>query len=163
MYRYGYYYYMTFEIILYETGEIEFQYQYLDWSGQSASVGIEDSTGTYGSEYSYNEYALTESLAILFDQSPLVVTPRSDETASWDATAMHTLTIGNSQAITDSFDLTYYSDLGWTVALLDSSMAPLVDNNLNGYPDTGDLRTGRVRDILRPGRCARGSPPRPRR
>ncbi len=143
VYRYSYYYYLTFEIILHETGEIWFQYQYTDgWGGDMVTVGIEDSTGELGTEYSYNQDVLYAGLAIMFDTGPIGFTPYSEETASWDATAMHTLMVRNGQAFTDSFDIEYTSMYGWTVTLLDSSMFPLDDNNLNGFPDTGDLLAG---------------------
>jgi uncharacterized repeat protein (TIGR01451 family) len=74
---------ITFEAILYESSNnILFQYQnvefgtsFFNWlvnNGASATVGIEDPTGTVGLEYSYNEPAISSGLAILLEYPTLV-------------------------------------------------------------------------------------------
>lgn len=67
---------ITFEAILYEAGgEIKLQYQDVSGSdpikdfGGSATVGIEDSTGTQGLQYSNNQAIITNNLAISFGKS----------------------------------------------------------------------------------------------
>ena len=65
---------ITFESILYEgTNNILFQYKDVDFgnnspdnNGGSATVGIEDTTGNIGLQYSYNQQLITPGLAILF-------------------------------------------------------------------------------------------------
>jgi uncharacterized repeat protein (TIGR01451 family) len=73
---------ITFEAILYEgTNNILFQYQDVSFgivsgavggdnppydNGGSATVGIEDPTGSIGLQYSFNEQVITSGLAILF-------------------------------------------------------------------------------------------------
>jgi hypothetical protein len=59
---------LTFETILYEDGDIIFQYQELDGTLDSATVGIEDKQGVDGLMYLYNYPALTENEAILFNR-----------------------------------------------------------------------------------------------
>ncbi|MCK5562353.1 MAG: hypothetical protein KAJ51_17265, partial [Thermoplasmata archaeon] len=67
---------ITFEAILYETGgEIKLQYQDTAGSspgqdnGGSATVGIEDSTGNVGLQYSLNSAVITNNLAINFGKN----------------------------------------------------------------------------------------------
>ena len=62
---------VTFEVTLYETtNEMKFQYLDVDFdnsfydNGASATVGIENATGTQGLQYSCNEPALSDGLAI---------------------------------------------------------------------------------------------------
>lgn len=60
---------VDFEILLDEDGSIRLQYRSLDSAmeqGSSASVGIENATGTVGFQYSFNEAALQSNLALEF-------------------------------------------------------------------------------------------------
>ncbi|MCD6382903.1 MAG: hypothetical protein J7L88_00375, partial [Thermoplasmata archaeon] len=63
---------LTYELILYETGEIKLQYKDVvatstSYSnGKRATVGIENEDGTIGLTYSYNQEVITNNLAILF-------------------------------------------------------------------------------------------------
>jgi len=72
---------ITFQLILYEsTDVIKFQYRDVDFSnaawdwGASATVGIEDSSGTVGLEYSYDTPSLSDGMAIEFrtNQAPWI-------------------------------------------------------------------------------------------
>lgn len=56
----------TFELVLSENGEIRFQYSSSDSAGESATVGIENSTGTIGLQYSYLEPTISSGLALSF-------------------------------------------------------------------------------------------------
>lgn len=145
------YYYdlMTFEIILNETGEIWLQYLSLSGEdGYSATVGMENWDSSFGTTYSYNEAALSNNLAIMFEEGELGFGPDRTNRASWGTTSYYTVTLRNGQAMTDSFDIEVdYSYLGWTVELYDEYMTPLADNNLNGIPDTGDVASGDSVDI----------------
>jgi hypothetical protein len=68
---------LTFEAILYE-GSNSILFQYLNMAGStrahgdSATVGIENSAGTTGLQYSCNSATISNSLAILFYMPPLV-------------------------------------------------------------------------------------------
>jgi uncharacterized repeat protein (TIGR01451 family) len=57
---------ITFETVLYENGEILFQYQSLTGTLNSASVGIESYEGLRGLEYEFNQNKLANGRAILF-------------------------------------------------------------------------------------------------
>ena len=132
---------LTFEVILNETGEIWFQY--LDMgteTGPSATAGIENSDGTMGCEYSYGSATLWDGLAVKFERGLIGFGPDAANMADWGTSAVYNIYVTNAQTITDSFDIEIdYSYLGWSVDVYDGSSSPLVDNNLNGIPDTGDL------------------------
>jgi uncharacterized repeat protein (TIGR01451 family) len=57
---------ITFETVLYENGEILFQYQSLTGTLTSASVGIENYAGLRGLQYEFNQDNLANGRAILF-------------------------------------------------------------------------------------------------
>ena len=63
----------TFQALLHESGQIAFQYALVQSgnlnyvSGKSATIGVEDFTGTLAAKYSYNgEQLLTNNQSILF-------------------------------------------------------------------------------------------------
>lgn len=56
----------TFEVVISENGEVVFQYLSLDGLGSSATIGIEDATGTIGHQYSYNQNVLTDGLSVRY-------------------------------------------------------------------------------------------------
>ena len=57
---------LTFEVVLYENGQILYQYQSLTGTLDSNSVGIENSRGDTGLQYSFNQAQLANGRAILF-------------------------------------------------------------------------------------------------
>jgi hypothetical protein len=67
----------TFEVTLFESTD-RMVFQYLDVGsgntsydfGQSATVGIEDATGSFGVEYSYNQPSISNSMAIWIREAP---------------------------------------------------------------------------------------------
>jgi len=67
--------YVRFEVILYENGEILTQYTSIDANdreqGGSATLGIENETGTIALQYSNNEPAITEALAVRYIPPPM--------------------------------------------------------------------------------------------
>lgn len=142
--RLGSTYEMTFEAILNETGEIWFQYLDMNGvTGSSATVGVENSDGTVGSKYSYNQPVLSDSLAVMFSSSTVGITPSSQvEGVHPGDSAFHEVTIINNRAVTDSFDIVCQSDAGWNVELFDQWFNPLTDTNSNGVDDTGDVLSG---------------------
>jgi len=140
---------MTFEVILYETGEIWFQYNTLNgMTGDAATVGIENYDGSDGCQYSYNTATLSDNLAIEFSLSDLSIGPNQQQMASPGATVYYLLTVSNYQDFPDSFDIYYTSVLGWSVMLYDTLLNPLGDNNGNGLPDTGDILPDDSMDIV---------------
>jgi len=139
---------MTFEIILNETGDIWFQYLTLGgYDGYYASVGIENSGGTIGVQYSRYSYALADNLAVRFSQGLVSIGPTQAKTDRPGNTVSYDLTVTNRQAFSDSFAITYNDVAGWTVGLYDSAMAPLTDTDSDGKVDTGTLAPSGKADI----------------
>jgi hypothetical protein len=58
---------MTYELVIYENGDILMQYQTLGTSVNGATVGIENFYGLDGLQYLYNEAGLVNGLAIRYD------------------------------------------------------------------------------------------------
>jgi len=56
----------TFQIIIQENGHIFYQYNTMTGIVNSATVGIENGTGTIGTQYIYNQDGLTNGLAVYF-------------------------------------------------------------------------------------------------
>ena len=107
---------MTFEVILNETGEIWVQYETLSGTtGSSATVGVENSAGTVGCQYSYNSAVLSDGLAIMFEKGPMGFGPAQTESVIPGDTAYFSLTLTNNQISADSFDITNVSTNGWLV------------------------------------------------
>lgn len=67
---------ISFQLVLYEgSNRIGYQYQSVDFgnasynAGLSATVGVENSTGSMGTQYSYNQASLSAQKALLFTPS----------------------------------------------------------------------------------------------
>lgn len=133
---------LTFEMILNETGEIWLQYYSMSGvDGSSATVGIEDATGDFGCQYSYDEAVLTDGLVVMFETGPLGFGPDQTASAYASSSSGFWVALTNAQSFDDSFDITNTSELGWPVFVTDGSN-PLTDNNGNGISDTGDIPAG---------------------
>lgn len=143
---------MKFEAILNETGEVWFQYNYLNGlTGSSATVGIENAAGTDGCQYSYGVPSLSDGLAIRFSQGSFSIGPGQSKGGMSGTAVSYNLTITNRQASSDSFDLTVASALGWSVTLYDSTgMVPLTDTNgdASGHPDSGSVPAAGTFDFV---------------
>ena len=64
---------MDAEVVLYENGRILTQYRNLDSSreeGDSATIGIENESGTVALQYSFNEASVSNGLAVLYRLPP---------------------------------------------------------------------------------------------
>ncbi len=134
---------MTMQIIITESGEIWMQYLYLNGVlGSNAGVGIENSGGTVGCQYSHDTASLQDNLAIRYSVSPVVIGPSSTMTGKPGATLSYTLTVTNKMATADSFAIRTTSVEGWPVSILSSSWSALTDSDLDGWPDTGTLASG---------------------
>ncbi|MBN2829651.1 MAG: T9SS type A sorting domain-containing protein, partial [Candidatus Cloacimonetes bacterium] len=57
---------VEFQVILYENGRIDFQYNELNGNSESATVGIENIDGSEGIQLAYNETFIQEGLAVSF-------------------------------------------------------------------------------------------------
>jgi|GEM_PF-1303076 len=134
------YNHMIAEIILKENGDIWLQYLSLSGTlGGSATIGIENSAGTTGCQYSCNQAVLEESLAIRFNFSPVAIGPSATQTGKPGTVHNYTLTVTNRMATDESFVITGTGIEGWPVVVTDSLGDALVDTDLDGLPDTGSI------------------------
>lgn len=67
----------TLEAILYPSGKIEYQYESMSGTLNSATIGIENSTGTDGLQIAYNQNYVHNNLAVLIQTGWLSVSPTS--------------------------------------------------------------------------------------
>jgi len=138
-----------FEVILYENGNILFQYGQMQYTGSRwcGSAGIEDATGTDGlTSLSFCD-AAPSNVAVLFSRpapsARLRVSPAYQSgfispggTLSWLVSIRNLGDLGS-----DTYDLTAAST--WPVTLLAADgTKPLSDTNGNGMVDTGSLGQG---------------------
>ena len=140
---------LTFEVILYETGDIVFQYFDLNGVLNEATVGIENADGSDGMLYLYNS-------PIPGDDIHFIRPPASPRVKALPAYQSAFVTSGDmyfSVAIqnigemgNDTFDLIASSSQpAWDVSLYaEDGQSVLIDNDADGLPDTGTLGQGEV-------------------
>jgi len=137
---------LTFEVILHENGDIVLQYQSLTGNLQSATVGIEDSTGTTGLQYLYNAPGLRNELAIRFRRPAqavrVAVTPLYQGSFTQAGEATFQVVVRNTGELgADTYGIT--SSSTWTVSLFrEDGTTPLADTDGDGVPDTGSVPQG---------------------
>lgn len=142
---------LTFQAILYQNGDILFQYHDLNGILDQATVGIEDEHGVDGLLYLYNASGLSVSKAIKF-MRPSAPTWRAKvypvyrsgfAISSW---VNLDFTVRNSGDRTepDIYDLNLSGvDPRWQLTLLEGDgKTPLRDNDGDGVVDTGNMPPG---------------------
>ncbi len=140
---------LTFEAILYENGNIIFQYQQLNGVVNQMTVGIEDADGVDGLLYLFNIGGLSVSKAVRFTRPPaqyrVKLTPTelsgftSNQVASLDLAVTNTGERG-----TDRYNLAA-SGLkdGWSAEFHNADTGSvLTDSNQDGKVDTGLIAQG---------------------
>ncbi|MDZ7379331.1 MAG: DUF11 domain-containing protein, partial [candidate division KSB1 bacterium] len=136
--------YKTFEVLLHENGDITFMYHTLQgWSG-NPSVGIEDSTGYDGLQYTGTP---APGKAIrFFRPGPAarvrVTPPHQGQFARLGGSSTFTVPIQNTGELgSDTYDLTVTST--WPVTLYAADgVTPLADTDGDGKADTGPIAEG---------------------
>ncbi len=146
----------SFEMILYENGNIVFQYQSLPENQYNHTVGIEDSDASDGLQLCYRSGCLTAGQAVRFNypassMARVHVTPRLQArfiaAASTTDLPLLIKNIGTSGA--DTYDLIPPGASAWTVNYyLSNGSTLLTDTNANGYIDTGPMAQGSSKSIL---------------
>lgn len=145
---------LTFEVVLYENGDILFQYQDMNGIVDQASAGIEDAEGFDGLLHLYNASGLADGQALRFTR-PLA-SPRvkllpgfqsafvANSQASFQVTARN---IGETGA--DVYDLVATSsNPAWQAEIYEADgQTPLADHNSNGLPDTGSIAQGAEKEF----------------
>ena len=140
---------LTFEVVLYQNGDIVFQYQQLDALPPELSVGIEDGDGVSGLRYLYNAPGLTDNRALRFTRPP--ATPRAKALPLYQSSfailrqASFAFTVRNTgESGADTYNIEVQSDNAqWQYSLFDKSgVTPLLDTDSNGDLDTGPVQQG---------------------
>ena len=142
---------LTFEAILYENGDIVFQYQELNGKIDQATVGIEDEHGVDGSLYLHNAAGLSVSKAIKFTRPTALdwrvkVYPayQSGLLVKRQATLSFTIRNTGNKVESDVFDLVISQvEPGWELDLfVEDGKTPMQDSDGDGKQDTGSLPPG---------------------
>lgn len=145
--------YKTFEVVLYENGDIIMLYLWLSGYLQSATVGIEDDVGITGLQYLYNAAGLETNKAIRFYRpAPMARVkswpPYHGRFTSAGEMAAFQIPIRNTGELgADTYDLTTSS--AWPVSLYAADgTTPLTDSDGDGHLDTGPVAQGNTCNII---------------
>lgn len=144
---------VTFEALLYESGDILFQYQSLSGDLDSATVGIEDADGIDGLAYLVNAPGLISNKAVLFSRPVQKVRVKAFSTArgmfNINGEAAYSIIVKNTGELgSDVYDLMASSNPpGWQVLLLDVNKIALQDTDGDSIPDTGSLSQNEEKQI----------------
>ena len=137
---------LTFELILFENGDILFQYRNLNGILDEATVGIEDGDGVDGLLYLHKSPGLSSGKAIKFIRpdpgARVKVTPLYQSGFAIPGRAVFKLNLINTnEEGWDIFDLTAtLSDTEWNLAFFASdTRTMLTDHDNDGIVDTGRL------------------------
>ncbi|RPI20635.1 MAG: hypothetical protein EHM70_26270, partial [Chloroflexota bacterium] len=135
---------LTFEVLLYENGNILIQYQAVGSETTSCTVGIEDGDGIAGLTYLYETGGLAASKAILFTRpgaaARVKALPAYQGDFSYNHEAIFNVEVRNIGELgPDRYNLSLSSsNSGWTASLYAADGAtPLTDTNADGVVDTG--------------------------
>jgi hypothetical protein len=137
----------SFEVLLYENGDILVQYQSLP-AAYYSTVGIENSTGDDGLGYQVGGTGLSAPIAIKFTYpstptARVTVSPiTASHFASTDNNTAFPLSITNPGSLgTDTYNLSSAS--AWPVSFYqDGCVTPLTDTNADAIIDTGPIPQG---------------------
>lgn len=149
---------LTFEMKMWNTGDIEILYQNVNVSGETAAVGIEDSQGEDGLEYMFRQPDKVKSgLRVKFDRPDNVLLPRvklsPNYLSGWlvNQQAVFKLQVKNTSTLLDTYDFihNFVPQTDWSVSFFEEDgKTPLGDTNLNSLPDTGQIPAGAIKNIV---------------
>jgi hypothetical protein len=143
----------TFEVILYESGDIVFQYKTMSYSGgyDCGAAGIEDSMGLDGLSYvDFCAHAPSDQAVRFYRPAPSArvgIRPLhyGTFTSAGETTTFEILVRNTGDLGADTYDVTVSS--GWPVSLYDAGGAPLADDDSDGTIDTDRIAQGSSRTI----------------
>ena len=146
---------LTFEVILFESGDIQFQYQQLDTSGgfycDYVRSGMEDSRGGDGLSTVDWCKAPKSFTATHIDRPPdtariLLEKPFMGSFISQNRAERTPISVINNGTLgADVYNLSVSS--GWPVSFFDARYLPLQDSNGDGKIDTGPIAQGATQTI----------------
>lgn len=143
----------TFQLILYENGDIVFQYATMEYIGFGSSGGIEDKYGvdglSLGEGYNYEPLSNSavritrpqDSARVGFARRYFGSFTQAEKITEFEVNFTNTGDFGE-----DTYNLTSVSN--WDIAFYDSSGSPLIDSSGDGIPDTGSIPQGSSTLIL---------------
>lgn len=144
---------LTFEAILYETGDILFQYHTLSGDLNSATAGIEDADGVDGLAYLVNAPGLVSNRAILFSRPAKMARVKAFSNAKGmlniNGQSIYSIIVRNTGELgSDVYDLmTSSNPPGWQVVLQDNVGNTLQDTDGDSIPDTGSMAQNETKEI----------------
>lgn len=145
---------MTFQAILYETGDIIFQYKELNAELTEYTIGIEDPDGMTGIAYLYNAPGLSASSAVILHhpapKARVKVLPKLQGAFLYSGKAAYDLTVKNiGDKASDCYELKITAPQpGWQTDFYSRSTGTLLtDTNGNGTVDTGPIPIGGAKEI----------------
>ena len=140
----------TYEVILYQNGDIRFQYQTIDTGGgyycDDVAIGMENSNGYDGLTYLDYCDVPPSGTAVHFTRPPdsarvLLLNPYDGIFTQPHKFLNYELQINNNGTLgTDTYNLTTTSN--WDLTFKNSGGIPLTDTNADGIVDTGPLAQG---------------------
>jgi len=143
--------YYSFQLILYETGDIKMQYESLPLEGSgSATIGIEDDTGQYAKLFSYNYPIIKKGVAIRF-ATPIVSMLNFDDYSK----RMGSITMMQPARV--FYFPHFHQDSSWRtyISLINPSSTNTAIVTLEAYSNTGSL-LGKSTLNIDPGRKVGG-------
>jgi len=136
---------LTFEIILYENGDILFQYLQLKGNLNDCTVGIESPDGLDGIQYVYNSPGLFSGLALRFTRPPNLYGVRSLTSFASSLLVglngtvnLSYVNVGDANS-TDMYEISFKTPPNWRLSLASPDLI-LVDADQDGYLETPSIQ-----------------------
>lgn len=148
--------FLTFQVVLYQNGNVLLQYQTLTGNLTQATVGIEDADGVDGTLVLYNAAGLSAGQAILFTRpaagarGKLAPAFNSAFTQGGSVRIPFTL-VNTAESNTDIYDfstLILQGATNWQLQILTQNGTPIRDTNANSTLDSGTLPSGQRKNFL---------------
>lgn len=148
---------LTFEVVLYENGDILFNYLDLPGeTGSTATVGIEDAEGVDGVQYLYNQPGLAPNTSLAFrypfSGPRMKAFPKYLGGFFSNQSVDFSITIRNTGTVEDAYNLAALAQEGELEAEISfrdaASLAALSDSNGDGVVDTGPVAPGSDKEVV---------------
>jgi hypothetical protein len=146
---------LTFEIILYENGNILFQYKSMNGDLEAATVGIEDGDGIDGLQFLFNAPGINSGKAIRFlrpGPAPRVkiISSLSSGFTTYGSVDFIFEVINTNEIGEDTFDLASIVSIpNWSVSFYSADgQSVLIDHDNDGKIDTGIISHGERKSFV---------------
>ena len=144
---------MSFEMILYENGNIIFQYKDLNTTFAGGSAGIEDADGFDGLGYLYNQPLNGNDVQFIrpVNERRVKIFPESLSSLSVNRESQFQLQVRNTGGLgADNFQLALtLSDPSWDARLYEADgLTPLGNLDLDPHVETGLLAPGETLELV---------------